>query len=147
MNSKTVANSTTTNHGYTPTEKTEEVSKMSTKGASNRYGNTRNGKQGHKTKHIGFAWAKSFNKQTFKDHAYRHGQLYGQAGYLSHALSFANRVDRENHISYVRKDGTTVKYSKKTNEFAVIDKNGIITTYYHPRDGINEYYKDRRNHR
>ena len=55
-------------------------------------------------------------------------------------------VDRVNHISYVRKDGTTVKYSKKTNEF-VVDKFGFIKTYYFPKKGIEEYYKDRRRHR
>ena len=31
---------------------------MSTKGASNHYGNSRGGKQGKATNHIGYAWAK-----------------------------------------------------------------------------------------
>lgn len=120
---------------------------MATKGASNHYGNARGGRQGHMTAHTGFAWAKKFNKTTLKDHVARHGQQYGTEGYIAHAISFANRVDRVNHISYIRKDGTTVKYSKSTNEFAIINKNGIVTTYYHPARGIYEYYKDRRNHR
>jgi len=120
---------------------------MATKGASNHYGNARGGRQGLMTTHTGFAWAKTFNKATLKDHAAKHGQQHGTADYMAHAVAFSNRIDRANHISYVRKDGTTVKYSKTTNEFAVINKNGTITTYYHPDRGIYEYYKDRRKHR
>ena len=120
---------------------------MATKGPSNHYGNARGGRHGHITAHIGFAWAKNFNKSTLKFHAVKHGQAYGTAGYAAHAVSFANRVDRVNHVSYIRKDGTTVKYSKATNEFAIIDKNGIVKTYYRPKRGIREYYDDRRKHR
>ncbi len=120
---------------------------MSTKGASNHYGNAKHGKQGHRTVHTGFAWAKGFNKTTLIDHANRHGQVYGSVGYVAKAVTFANRVDRENHLSYVRKDGTTVKYSKKTNEFAVIDKNGIVKTYFKPENGIKKYLKDKEEHR
>ena len=40
----------------------EELIVMATKGASNRYGNARGGHQGHKTKRIGFAWAKDFTR-------------------------------------------------------------------------------------
>lgn len=120
---------------------------MATKGASNRYGNARGGRQGHITSHTDFAWAKTFNKNTLKAHVEKHGQLYGENGYVARAVTFANRVDRLNHISYVRKDGTTVKYSKKTNEFAVIDKKGYIKTYYYPKEGIKEFYKDWRKHK
>jgi hypothetical protein len=120
---------------------------MATKGASNHYGNARGGRQGHITSHTGFAWAKNFNKSTLQAHAEKHGQQYGTEGYAAHAVTFANRVDRVNHVSYVRKDGTTVKYSKATNEFAIIDKHGIVKTYYRPTRGIYEYYNDRRNHK
>ena len=41
---------------------------MATKGPSNRYGNSRGGRQGHKTVQTGFAWAKDFNKKTLLDH-------------------------------------------------------------------------------
>lgn len=120
---------------------------MATKGASNHYGNAKHGKQGKITAHTGFAWAKHFNKTTLKDHAERHGQQYGVEGYEARAVAFANRVDRENHISYIRKDGTTVKYSKTTNEFVIVDKHGIVQTYYLPKSGIKAYYQDRRHHR
>ena len=120
---------------------------MSTKGASNHYGNARHGKQGHITKHIGFAWAKDFNKSTLIEHANKHGQIHGVNGYAAKAVTFANRVDRVNHLSYVRKDGTTVKYSKKTNEFAVIDKHGFVRTYFKPANGIKKYFKDKEDHK
>lgn len=120
---------------------------MSTKGASNHFGNSRHGRKGHITMHTGFAWAKDFERSTLYEHYDSHGRIYGVNGYIAKAVTFANRVDRVNHISYVRKDGTTVKYSKKTNEFVVVDKFGFIRTYYFPKKGIEEYYKDRRRHR
>ena len=120
---------------------------MSTKGASNHYGNARHGKKGKISIHIGYAWAKTFEKTTLKAHVAKHGLLYGTVRYIAKAVTFANRVDRVNHVSYVRKDGTTVKYSKKTNEFVIVDKNGIVKTYYYPKRGIAEFYNDRRNHR
>ncbi len=120
---------------------------MATKGASNHYGNAKHGNQGHITSHTGFAWAKKFNPTTLKVHVDKHGKKYGTEGYIARAITFANRVDRINHISYIRKDGTTVKYSKKTNEFVIVDKKGVIKTYYYPKNGIKAYYEDRRRHR
>lgn len=119
---------------------------MPTKGASNRYGNSRGSRNGHPTEHTGFAWAKDFDKSTLKSHAEKHGQQDGTVSYVAHAVAFANRIDRQYHVSYVRKDGSTVKYSKKTNEFVIVDKNGLVKTYYKPKSGIKEYYKDRRKH-
>lgn len=120
---------------------------MSTKGASNHYGNARGGNQGHKTIHTGFAWANGFDKTTLKVHVAKHGQLYGTNGYVAKAVTFANRVDRVNHISYVRKNGDTVKYSKATNEFVIVDKKGKVKTYYFPKKGIKEFFNDRRRHK
>ena len=120
---------------------------MATKGASNHFGNARHGKQGHITSHIGFAWAKGFNKLSVARHAKEHMSSLGLSNeneYVAHAVAFANHVDREKNISYVRKNGQTVKYSTKTNEFAVIDKHGFVTTYFKPDNGISYYYNDRR---
>lgn len=120
---------------------------MATKGASNHFGNARHGKQGHITAHTGFAWAKDFNKHSLDRHAAEHMKSLGFSNandYVAHAVAFANHVDRENNISHVRKDGQTVKYSVKTNEFAIIDKHGYVTTYFKPNEGIAYYYKDRR---
>lgn len=119
---------------------------MAIKGPSNHYGNSKHGRNGYLTSHIGYQWAKSFRKDALKSHAEKHGKEYGLEGYEAKAVTFANRVDRVNHLSYVRKNGTTVKYSKKTNEFIVVDRSGHVTTYYCPSSGIEEYYKDRRHH-
>ena len=123
---------------------------MTTKGASNRYGNAGNGRRGHATKHTGFAWAKDFMSSTLNNHVEKHMESLGFSSkeeYRAHAVHFANKVDRVNNLSYVRpQTGETVKYNTKTGEFAVITKKGYVTTYYKPKTGINAYNKDRRNH-
>lgn len=85
---------------------------MPTKGASNRYGNAGYGQRGHATKHTNYAWAKNFNKATFKGHVNKHMSSMGMNSseeYRAKAVAFANRVDRENNVSYVRGNGDTVK--------------------------------------
>ena len=117
---------------------------MSTKGASKHYGNARGGKQGHETEHIGYAWAKAFNKTTLADHFRRHGAQMGcdtKESYAAHAVKFANTVDRQNCISYKDKRGTTYKYNVKTNTFAIITKKGIVVTYFKPTEGKPYYDK------
>ena len=89
---------------------------MSTKGASNRYGNTRGGTQGHPTKHIGYAWAKAFNKSTLNNHFSKHGSQVGaptKSSYEAKAVRFANTVDRKNCVSFVKSNGSTYKFNKK----------------------------------
>lgn len=116
---------------------------MATKGASNRYGNTRGSRRGHETKNTGFAWAKAFNRSTLQRHFENHGKQMGtptKESYNAKAVHFANNVDRKNCITMKSKNGTTYKYNKKTNEFAMITKNGIVITYYKPKDGIS-YFK------
>ena len=123
---------------------------MSTKGASNRYGNSHDGRRGHSTSHTGFAWAKSFHASSLNRHADAHMSslgLHSPASYEAHAVAFANRVDRENNVSYVRRNGDTVKFSKTTGELAVISKSGIVTTYFKPKSGIAYYNADRRAHK
>ena len=67
--------------------------------------------------------------------------------YRAHAVSFANKVDRVNNLSYVRpRTGETVKFNTKTGEFAVITKEGYVTTYFRPKTGIDYYNNDRREH-
>lgn len=119
---------------------------MATKGASNRYGNARGGHQGHKTKRIGFAWAKDFNKKTLLEHFEKHGSQMSSdtvSSYAAHAVKFANTIDRENCVSFIDGKGSTHKYNKKTNEYAVITKDGYVVTYYKPTNGY-KYYKDQK---
>ena len=79
----------------------KELIAMATKGASNRYGNARGGHQVHKTKRIGFAWAKDFNKKTLLEHFEKHGSQMSSdtvSSYAAHAVKFANTIDRENCV-------------------------------------------------
>ena len=116
---------------------------MATKGPSNRYGNSRGGRQGQITKKTGFAWAKAFNKSTLQQHFEDHGKQMGtptKEAYNAKAVRFANTVDKKNCMIKKDKNGTTYKYNKKTNEFAMVTKKGIVITYFKPKDGI-EYFK------
>lgn len=120
---------------------------MATKGASNRYGNARGGRHGSATEHINYPWAKDFNKHSLDEHFGRHGnkeEFGSKESYKQHAIKFANDVDRVNYKSFVdKKTGKTYKYSPKTNEFVVVDKNGYIVTYFKPKKGYS-YYKSQK---
>lgn len=121
---------------------------MATKGASYRYGNTRgsNG-NGQASKHIGYAWAKEFNKSTLDYHFVKHGKTMGfesKNSYVSHAIKFANTVDRANNVSFLDNKNSTYKYNKKTNEFAIVTKNGYVVTYFKPKDGYQYYLKQKK---
>lgn len=119
---------------------------MATKGASNRYGNSRGSSLGHITEHTGFAWAKGFNKTTLTDHYQRHGsqvQSDSEESYIAHSVKFANTVDRNNCVSFIDERGSTYKYNKKTNEFVIITKKGVVVTYYKPEKGY-KYYMDQK---
>ena len=116
---------------------------MATKGASNRYGNARGGRQGRPTQHTGFAWAKAFNKSTLADHFQRHGEQMGcptKDSYNANAVKFANTVDRKNNVSFVARNGTTYKYNKNNGTFAIITKREIVVTYFKANDAY-DYYK------
>ena len=120
---------------------------MATKGASNHYGNSRGGRQGKPTTHTGFAWAKDFNKKTLADHFYRHGEQVGcttKEGYAAKAVTFANRVDRKNCVSFVDGKGSTYKFNKKSGDFAVITKDGYVVTYFKPKDGYKYYLSQKK---
>ena len=115
---------------------------MSTKGASNWYGNARGGRQGQPTQHTGFAWAKAFNQSTLTDHFQRHGEQTGcptKESYNANAVKFANTVDRKNNVSFVAHNGTTYKFNKVDGTFAIITKHGIVITYFKPQDGYDYY--------
>lgn len=122
---------------------------MSSKGASNRYTTTRGGRNNTSSPHINYAWAKSFNKQLLNSHFKKHGNQMccnSKESYNAKSVKFANTIDKKNCISYVRKNGTTVKFNKETGVFSTISKKGIVSTYFKPRTGIIYYTNDRRNH-
>lgn len=116
---------------------------MGTKGASNHYGNSRNGRSGKASSHINYSWAKDFNSKTLNDHFNRHGAQMGcdtKESYAAHAVKFANNVDKTNCVSFVDKKGSTYKYNVKTNTLSVVTKDGYVITYFKPAAGY-DYYK------
>lgn len=111
---------------------------MSTKGASRRYHGTRGSRYQNPTTRINFPYAKGFNKSTLNYHFNHHGKQMGcktKWDYASKAVKFANKVDSRHCESFVDNKGTTYKYNKVTNEFAMITKKGIVITYFKPKEG------------
>lgn len=111
---------------------------MATKGQSNQYGNSR----GTPTNHINYKYAKDFNRNTIARHFSEHGKEVGATSkwdYIAKAIKFANSIDRKKNESFIDEHGSTYKYQEQTNRFAIIDKNGIIITYFKPKDGRNYY--------
>lgn len=121
---------------------------MPTKGASNRYDNTRGSRrQKQSSKNIRYAWAKDFNKKTLNQHFSDHGKQFeftiiGE--YVAHAVKFANMIDRVNNKVFIDKNDSTYKYNVKTNEFAIIDKKSYVITYYMPTDGYQYYLNQKK---
>lgn len=119
---------------------------MATKGPCNHFGNARGGRQGVRSEHIGYAWAKRFNPKTLTAHFKKHGMQMlcaSEEEYNAKAVKFANYIDRQNCVSFVDVKGRTYKYNKKTNELAIITRNGTIETYYKP-SGEYDYYLNQR---
>ena len=118
---------------------------MATKGPSNRYGTPRGQFGKDNPNGVNFAWAKSFNNKSLSTHFKKHGQEFGldsEESYGQHAVRFANTVDTKNNKAYVDKKGTTYKYNKKTNELVIVDKKGIIVSYYIVEKGF--HYQSKR---
>jgi hypothetical protein len=102
---------------------------MPTKGKSNLYGR---GKRGEPNEHISYRFSKMFLQKRYESHYKKHG--YSEMGltsdqYKSRGVSFANKVDRDNHVSFVNDKGLTIKFSKKTNELVMVTKEGNVATY------------------
>ena len=107
---------------------------MSTKGKSNLYGR---GKRGEPNDNINYKYARYLSHKHQEEHIKRH--VIDEMGltpnqYKSKSIAFGNKVDRKNHVSFVRLDGKTFKYSKTTKEYAIITKGGIVETYHKTND-------------
>ena len=118
---------------------------MSTKGPSNRYGNTNGSKgTGQATEKINYPWAKAFNKNTMSKHEH-HAKKMGYNSfddYAAAAVRFANTVDRANYKSVIDKYGTTYKWDPRTQNLVVVDKSGYVITFYRMSDGFT--YTDKK---
>ena len=108
---------------------------MATKGASNRYGNTRgSGNNGKKTKNVNYAWAKAFNRGGIKRHFENHGREFNcksKEEYEAKAIRFANMIDNKNCKIAVDYKGTTYKYNYKQNILVEVTKDGYIISFRH----------------
>lgn len=117
---------------------------MPTKGKSNLYGR---GKRGQSNEHISYKYSKLFLQKGYNDHYEKHGQKemgLSSDQYRSRAISFANEVDRVNHVSFVNEKGLTIKYSMRTSELAMVTKEGNVATYF--RTSIKEYERWKRDY-
>lgn len=116
---------------------------MATKGPSNLYGKTNGSRKKNSSKDIGYPWGKSFNRDSLKDHSDRHSHdanSHNIDEYKAKALGFANAIDTMHNVSYIDENGTTYKFNKKTREFAIITRKGMVVTYY-KLDSYEEYLK------
>lgn len=110
------------------------------KGPSFQYGNTKNSP----TSHINYPYAKDFDYHNIDNHVANHAtqmKAKNKDEYVSKAVTFANKVDRNNCLSFVDKKGSTYKYNIKTNELAIITSDGYVVTYFKPQKG-RQYYED-----
>ena len=118
---------------------------MATKGASNRYPTGKRSSSGKTISHINFEWARDFNKNSLDNHFCDHGKNMGfenKESYRQHAIKFSNNIDKKNCVSFIHaKTGATYKYCKISNEFAIITKEGIVITYFKPKEGYSYYKK------
>lgn len=118
---------------------------MSTKGASNRYPTGKRSSTGKTASHINFEWARGFSKNSLDIHFNEHGKNMGfenKESYRQHAIKFSNIIDKKKCVSFIdAKTGATYKYNKVSNEFAIITKDGIVITYFKPKEGYS-YYKN-----
>lgn len=118
---------------------------MATKGASNRYGNTKGSNhQGIATKQIGYPWAKGFNKKGLDRHFDEHGAEFGcktKEEYAARAINFANHIDKENYKSVVDYKRTTYKYDPRDGRLAIITKDGYVVSYHHTGKKFTYYPK------
>lgn len=106
---------------------------MSTKGPSNRYGNTKGANhRGEKSADIGYPWAKDFCRGGLQSHFQRHGKELGIANvrdYASKAVHFANEVNRDDYESYIDYKGTTYKTDPGRDVLVEVTKDGYVVSY------------------
>ena len=59
---------------------------------------------------------------------------------LQRQFTFANTVDRKNFKSVKDYHGSTYKYDPRNGSYAIITKDGYVTTYFKPKKGGFTYY-------
>ncbi|OGO25833.1 MAG: hypothetical protein A2136_00640 [Chloroflexi bacterium RBG_16_54_11] len=82
------------------------------------------------------------NANSLTDHFKKHGAEFGytnESQYLKGAQDFVGTKGNQGVLSKVRANGETVIYNPKTNEFAIVSKDGSIITYFKPDPAIHGY--------
>jgi len=89
------------------------------------------------------AGAKFANNKLLVRHFEKHGADFGAksvAEYEKLASDFMTKPNSQGVLEKVRpRDGATIRYNTKTDEFGVQNKDGIIQTYYKPEPGKHPY--------
>lgn len=61
--------------------------------------------------------------------------------YLEEARKLINSKPGGDILTKTRSNGDILFYNKSTNEFAVVTKDGVIRTYFKPKEGIKYFNK------
>ncbi|MBO8172923.1 MAG: hypothetical protein H0Z33_13670 [Bacillaceae bacterium] len=57
--------------------------------------------------------------------------------YLQGARNLVSSTPGGNILTKTRTNGDKLVYNKATNEFGVVSKDGVLRTYFKPKDGID----------
>ena len=69
------------------------------------------------------------------------GNLITKEEYAHRVKDLFHKPIGNNILGFTSKKGTLFKYNKLTNEFMTITPNGIIQTFYKPKEGLKYYLK------
>jgi pyocin large subunit-like protein len=87
---------------------------------------------------VGFA-----NEKRLEEHYEKHGAEFGRItkqDYLRQAQLLRDAAVGGPVLQTVREDGVTTKFDRQTGAFVAFNPNGVIRTFFKPRDG-ERYYR------
>lgn len=87
------------------------------------------------------------NGKKLQSHFDDHGVDFGYTTVddcLAGARNFVMKDPTSTTQSFISKEGTYFRYDTKTNEFAIVNQYGGISTYYKPVDGL-KYWNEQVN--
>ncbi len=85
-------------------------------------------------------WTSTFNELA---HFIRHGKQMGYnriSDYSKAAHEFA-KSNNPNKLSFIGRDLSRYMYNQETNEFMIVNGDGLIVTYFPPSRGIDYFYE------
>lgn len=72
------------------------------------------------------------------EHYRKHGREFGSlslSGYLARAQALRDRPAGGDVLEIVRDDGVTTRFDRRSGAFIAFDTDGVIRTFFRPRDG------------